>query len=427
MRQPQASINAASGSWAAAKAAYRFFASPIEADDLLSGHRQSTIQRMRERPVVLAVQDTTTLNFTTQRAKQGLGSIGTNKSDNKGFYCHTTLAIDPKAGALGVLDMQSYLRKEQPLKRGRTAEATQRESVRWLKSLACCQQAAQSCGPATQIISVADREADFYEFFAYAKKEAPQVELLVRAQYDRELEEGRLFAQIREQPRLGTTEIEVPRSPGQASRTACLQIRAKVIRLKAPAHWRNAEQWPELELWAIEAWEADAPETELAICWRLLTTLPVEGFAEALEKITYYCLRWTIEVWHKILKSGCKFEARQLESFPRLERVLRLDAIIAWRVLYLIGQGRAHPQLDCTAVLETYEWKALYGFLKKAPPPNGQPPSLGEALLLVARLGGFLARKSDGHPGPQVLWRGLSKLDNIAQAWLVFSSPETCG
>ena len=426
MKQPQASINAASGDWAGSLGAYRFFDSPIEADAVLSGHRQKTIERMQGRAVVLAVQDTTTLNFTSQRAKRGLGQIGTRASGAKGFYCHATLAVDSEGCALGVLDVQSYLRAPEPGKRQRTGEAMKRESVRWLQSLARCQEAALGCGAATQIISVADREADFYELFAYAAQEAPAVGVLVRAQHDRELAEGRLFTQLRAQPLLGTLPVEVPRSAGRVPRRAHLQIRSKAVRLPAPAHWRDAQARPVLELWAVEAWEAQPPKGDPAICWRLLTTLPARSLRQAVTALGYYTLRWKIEVWHKILKSGCQIEDRQLESFERLERVLRVDAVIAWRVLSCMTQGRAQPQLPCTVVLEDYQWKALYAFLKKAPPPRGQPPSLGEAMLLVARLGGFLARKNDGHPGAQVLWRGLAKLDTIAQAWLAFSSPPTC-
>jgi len=428
MKEPQGSINAASGDWAASKAAYRIFASEIEADAVLSGHRQKTIERMGERAVVLAVQDTTALNFTTQRAKQGLGSIGTRQGGARGFFCHATLAVDAEGCALGVLDVQSYPRAAERVKRQRTGQARERESVRWLNSLASCQRAAERCGAATQIISVADREADFYDLFAYAAEEAPAVAVLVRAQHDRELEEGRLFAQVRAQPLLGTLPVEVPCSGESPRRLAHLEIRTRAVRLRAPSHWRQSAQWPVLELQVVEAWEPAPPPGEAPICWRLLTTLPMPELTAAVTVLGYYTLRWKIEVWHKILKSGCRIEARQLESFERLERVLRVDAIIAWRVLYLMTQGRAHPQLSCTVALEDYQWKALYAFMKKAPPPpSDQPPSLGQALLWVARLGGFLARKNDGHPGPQVLWRGLAKLDTLAQAWLAFSSPPTCG
>ena len=428
MKQPQRSINAASGDWAASKAAYRFFASKIEADAVLSGHRQKTLERMQKQAVVLAVQDTTALNFTSQRAKQGLGGIGTEQSQARGFYCHATLVVEASTGAaLGVLEVQSYTRKSEPVKRARTGQAKERESGRWLNGLASAQWAAERC-PQTQIICVADREADFYEFLAFAAAEAPAVEVLVRAQYDRELEEGRLFAQVRAQPLRGILPVAVPPSAGQAGRTAQLEIRTRAVRLPAPAHWRDAAQRPTLELWAVEAWEPAPPKGITPICWRLLTTLPTAALAAAVTVLGYYTRRWQIEVWHKILKSGCRIEDRQLESFERLERVLRLDAIIAWRVLYLMTQGRAHPQLCATVVLEDYEWRALHAFVKKTPlPPESPPPSLGEAMLAVARLGGFLARKSDGHPGAQVLWRGLAKLETIAQAWLSFSSPPTCG
>jgi len=418
---PQASINEASRNWAASKAAYRFLDSEIDADMLLEAHRQRTLERMKGLEVVLAIQDTTTLNFTTQRAKRGMGGIGTKKSENRGFFCHETLMVDTEGIALGVLDVQSYRRVEQPVKRRRQGQATERESGRWLRSLESCQRAALSSEGAPQIVSVADREADFYEFFAHGAKEASAVEILVRAQHDRELEEGKLFARLAEQNACGYLEVEVPGQDTRAKRRAKLAIRFLPLRMRAPAHWQAASEYPALKLWAIEAREVDQPPGQDAICWRLLTTLPVHNFAQAVQKVRWYTLRWKIEVFHKILKSGCKIEERQLETLERMERVLRIDVVIAWRILFLMTQGRAHPQICCTVLLEDFEWKALHGFVNKGSPAARQPPTLGEAVLWIAKLGGFLARKGDGRPGATVLWRGLAKLDTLSQAWLAFS------
>jgi hypothetical protein len=425
---PQASINEASGNWAASKAAYRFLDSDIDADGLLEAHRQSTLKRMKGLEVVLAIQDTTTLNFTTQRAKQGLGAIGTKKSQNMGFFCHETLMVDTEGIALGVFDVQSYIRAQEPLKKQRGGQAMQRESRRWLKSLESCQRAAQSCGGAPQIVSVADREADFYEFFAHRAQEAPAVEILVRAQHDRELEEGKLFARLAEQKRSGYLQVEVPGQDTRAKRRVKLAVHFLAVELRAPAHWRASSEYPSLKLWAIEAREVNQPAAkEGTICWRLLTTLPVEDFEQAVEKVRWYTLRWKIEVFHKILKSGCKIQERQLETLERMERVLRIDVIIAWRILFLMSQGRTHPQICCSVLLEEFQWKALRAFVNKGSPATQQPPTLGEAMLWIAKLGGFLARKGDGPPGATVLWRGLAKLDILSQAWLAFSPPKKYG
>jgi hypothetical protein len=124
--------------------------------------------------------------------------------------------------------------------------------------------------------------------------------------------------------------------------------------------------------------------------------------------------------FHKILKSGCKIEKRQQQTAERLRTCLALDSIVAWRIQLLTMLGREAPDLSCDVMFEDYEWKALYCYVHQTTEPPAEPPSLNEAVLLVARVGGFLARKSDGFPGTTVLWRGLQQLSTISFAWFAF-------
>ncbi len=153
----------------------------------------------------------------------------------------------------------------------------------------------------------------------------------------------------------------------------------------------------------------------------LLTSLPVESFEAACEKIDWYVKRWGIEVFHRTLKSGCQIENRQLGHADRIEGCLAIDMVVAWRIFHLCKLGRETPEVPCTVFFEEIEWQALVGFINKDPIPPAKVPTVREALRMTARLGGFLGRKGDGEPGTQTLWLGLQRLDDIAEAWRVFS------
>ena len=174
-----------------------------------------------------------------------------------------------------------------------------------------------------------------------------------------------------------------------------------------------------MEVTAILAWEETPPEGVEPIEWLLLTNLEIPSAQDAREKVQWYVCRWQIEVYFRILKSGCRVEELQLQERDRLEVALALYMIIAWRVLYLIMLGRTLPEISCEAVLAPEEWKAVYLVTQKKKPPS-QPPALQEMLVLIATLGGFLARKGDGPPGPKALWIGLQRTHDFVlalQAW----------
>lgn len=428
--KPQASLMESAGNWAAAAGVYRWLESDFETKEILKGHQRCTWERMAAHRVVLAVQDTTTLNHTHHKGTQGLGPIGALDTKNKGYFCHTTLAISLEGEALGILDAQTYTREEQPAKRKRGPMAAEAESGRWIESLAAANQA-QAHAPQTQVISVADRECDFYEFLAAAHQSpGGPLDVLVRAKHDRDLREaGSLMELIAAAPCAGEVQVEVPRSKDRAARTATLELRFCEFELSAPAHWNKAarDASPTLTLWMVEAREVNAPESakDEPILWRLLTSIPVNSLAQARTILGYYVLRWKIEVFFRILKSGCKVEDHALGTFDKLERILRVDLLVAWRVYYLMTQARAHPNVPADVVLQTEQWQALCCFIKKDPLPPSSPPTLAKALLEIAKLGGFPARKSDGQPGPTVVWRGLRRLDDITLAYLAFR-PSTC-
>jgi hypothetical protein len=148
-----------------------------------------------------------------------------------------------------------------------------------------------------------------------------------------------------------------------------------------------------------------------------LTTLAVENFEQACQKLDWHARRWGIEVFHRTLKSGCPIETRPLGNADRLEACLAIDLVVAWRIFHLTKLGRETPEVPCPVYFEEIEWKALVGFLRQDPMAPPPPPSLREALRRVASLGGFLGRKGDGEPGTQTIWLGLQRLDDISAAW----------
>jgi hypothetical protein len=178
--------------------------------------------------------------------------------------------------------------------------------------------------------------------------------------------------------------------------------------------------------------EAPPPGVKEPLEWMLLSTAPlwpdrgqaVASLADAVERIQWYAGRWGIEVFHRILKSGCQIEDRQLGAADRLEACLAIDAVVAWRIHHLTWLGRVTPELPCDTVFDEDLWKGVIVFRTRKPPP-AKPPTLREMIRMIAGLGGFLGRKSDGQPGTQTLWRGLQRADDIAIAFRGFREAYT--
>jgi Transposase DNA-binding/Transposase Tn5 dimerisation domain len=418
--QPQASIPQNSGTWAKTKGAYRFFDHPeVSAQKILAAHYQASVDRMQSQSVVLAVQDTTSLNYSTHGQTEGLGPIGNKADKTLGMLLHTTLALSPDGLALGIVQAQMWRRSAaafgQNHKRNQRP-VEQKESHRWLKSFQACVQMAKAL-PRSQVVNIADREGDLYELLAEAQKH-PEVGVLVRAQHNRQVGDCAryLWDFIKERPVAGTVEILLPRRPGVAMRKSRFEIRFGQVMLQAPC---LKEEQSAVKVWIIEARETGMPEGK-AICWRLLTNLEINHLDQAVEKLRWYTCRWQIEIFHKVLKSGCAVERHQLETVQRLENVIALDMIVAWRIMELNRAARQKPAILAEALLTLEECQALWGYWNKK--EGGQMMEMRQAVRWIAQLGGFLARKGDGEPGPITLWRGLHRLQDITTAWLLFKS-----
>ena len=420
-RQPTATIPQACGGWTSAKAAYRFFENQsVEPEQILQGHQHATLEGLRAHRIVLALQDTTSLNYSTHRATQGLGPISTRGHRTVGLLAHSTLAVTPTGQALGLIHHRCQARSEVGSAKERHQKPVeQKESGKWLQSLNACQQLAPQC-PQTLLVNIADREGDLYELFAQATATVHHpVHLLVRARHDRKLATPRsrsLWKWLRRQPVLANLQVRVPRRQDQAPRVATLRVRFAPARLRPPG---RKPKLPVLTLWAIEACEENPPKGVEPIHWRLLSTLAVPTVQAALEKIQWYSLRWQIEVMHKILKSGCQIEQRQLTTARRLQRVLAVDLVVAWRLLSVCKAARETPNAPASDWFSKPEWQALWCVTFGQSRPPGKSPSVREFVRWAAQLGGFLARNSDGEPGPITLWRGLQRLNDLSLMWKI--------
>jgi hypothetical protein len=296
----------------------------------------------------------------------------------------------------------------------------QKESQKWLTSLDAVFSAHDWC-PQTRFVSMGDREADVYDLLA-AERPAG-VDLLVRASWNRcvEAPERYVWATVEAQPIVEHLVLQVPRRGLQPAREATLALRFCPLTLCPPQH-RKAQGLPAVTLWAVQVCEVDPPTDLPPIEWLLLSTVEVHTVEDAIERVAWYACRWGIEVWHRILKSGCRIEARQLGTGERLQRCLTLYSVIAWRVFYATMLARTVPEMPCSVLLEIEEWQALYCAIHHCPTPPACPPSLGEAVRWLAQLGGFVGRRRRDHPGTETVWRGFQHLRDLTRMYRIMRS-----
>jgi hypothetical protein len=433
--KPSLSIPAASATLAEIAATYRFFDNDrVDDFELLHPHRHATLERLRAHPVVLLVQDTTEFDYTRpEEILVGAGPLTLEACS--GFHDHVQLAVTPERLALGVIDADIWGRA--PEEFGKRKDKKQKpiqdkESFRWLQGYRrACEVAAEA--PGTQIISIADAEGDIYECFlaGVPAPEQRKADWIIRAAQNRCLlpeaepddEAARLLrSAVAKAPVLGQVVVEVSKKLKRKARTAIMTVQSATVLLQPPQ--RLGVKLAPVTINVVLLRESQPPGGEEPIEWLLLTNLPVATFHEAVAIATYYACRWQIEIFFKILKSGCKVEKLQLHTEDRLKPCLILYHIIAWRVLYLTMLGRACPEIPCDAVFAEEEWKSVWTIQQSEPVPT-TPPTLAAFLKLVAGLGGHMGRKGDGDPGVQTMWIGLQRTIDFALAWQAFGPDAT--
>ncbi len=399
--QPTGSIPLACGGWPETKAAYRLLDNPaVEWREILDVHTTRTVERMVGQPVVLCIQDTTELDFTTQPGIAGLGRL--SYEAQHGLYVHPTLAVTPAGVALGVLDAWMWARgpKDQP---------HVKESTRWIEGYEIVADLAETV-PDIRLVYVADREGDLRVLMDAAARRGHPADWLVRAQYNRNTTTGeKLWDRLAPSESLGEVEFTLSAAPDRPARLVRQTLYREVVTLP------QCKGAPAVTVTAILACEKHPPAGVKAIEWRLLTNRTAETLEAVVELIDGYRRRWRVEIFFRIWKSGCRVEALQLGTLERLERALVIYLIIAWRILHLVTWGRDCPNLPCDVVFDPEEWQAAWIVAHRAKPPD-IPPPLGQMVRLIAGFGGFLGRKHDGHPGPKAIWEGMQKVRAFACA-----------
>jgi len=414
--KPTLSIPAACGGWDETRAAYRLFDhAEVTPERVLAPHSACTEERLRAYRRVLCIQDTTELDYTTKKASMaGLGPL--NYETRWGMYLHPTLVVTPERVPLGLLDAYTWVREPGSIgqEKDRNRPLEEKESVRWIDGFARVNALAETLTD-THLTYIADREGDIYDLFVEAPCPERSADWLVRVQHtERLLADGRkLRAVLDAAPVLSEISFERPPAKGRRARTVHQQIKAVRVTLKPPP--RPDRTLAEVTVTALLATEPHPPAGEDPLEWLLLTNLPVESAEQAAETLSWYLCRWQIELYFKVLKSGCRVEQLQLETRERLEPALAFYMIIAWRVLYLTMLGRDCPEMPCDSVFAEEEWKAVYLVTQRKPPP-AVPPSLDTMVRMVATLGGFLNRKGDGFPGSKTLWIGLQRIPDFVLA-----------
>jgi hypothetical protein len=282
----------------------------------------------------------------------------------------------------------------------------QKESARWIEGYERVAELAATL-PGTRLVYVADREADAVALMRRARDLDTPADWLVRATHNRSVADGeKLWAHTCGSTMLGEITFTLPARDEQKARPVRQQLWARQAQIADG-------QGGLLDVTCVIAREVGAPAGSDAVEWRLLTNRGVSGVEQAVELIEWYRARWEIEIYFHVIKNGCKVEALQLASVERIERALALFMVVAWRVTYLMRMGRTCPDLDASLFFDPDEIRGAHLLTKKKMPTT--PPTLNEVVRLIAQVGGFLGRKSDGEPGAKTLWRGLEQVHAAAE------------
>ena len=374
---------AVQGDWAATKAYYRMIDQPdgsaVNMDNILRPHRERTARRMLGQKTVLCLQDGSELNYTNLDKCSGLGDLKANQTGakTKGLNLHSTFAIAPNGLPLGVLKAQCiapHSRSPDDKRKPSAIPIEEKKTVVWIEHHRDLVDLAATM-PQTQLVNVCDREADFFELFD-EHRQNPRVELLIRAKHDRNLSEEpfKLFAAVREAPVQSRVSVSVPQQSARPKkskqtakaarpgRQAKLALRHLTIELPAPSYFKHKEP---IEIQLIQAQEENPPQGTEAVEWLLLTTIKIKSATDIETCLRWYTLRWRIEDWHRVLKSGCNIDDLAHETAERLRRAIAINLVIAWRIMLMTLLGRETPELPAELLFSDVELRTLHAYAKK--------------------------------------------------------------
>jgi hypothetical protein len=420
-----ASIPLACQDWANTKAAYRFFSNErVSEAEILAGHFEATRERFAatEGPI-LVLQDTTEFTYQRERPERIGLTYRVNSGKDKagrfrmhtvcGLLMHSSLAVTTEGLPLGLAAVKFWTREKfkgtAALKKKvnpTRVPIENKESIRWLENL---RQSTALFGDPARCVHIGDRESDIYELFCTAAE--LETHFLVRTCVDRLAGDGdhTIADEMAQTAIAGQHQVEVCDSKGRLE-TAVVELRYRSIRVSPPIG--KQKRYPALTLTVLYAQERNEPTDRPKIDWKLITNLPVATRDAAVEKLRWYALRWKIETFHKVLKSGCRAEEARLRTAERLVKLISVFCILSWRVFWMTMLNRSAPNASPSLALTTIEAALLDRLVPDLDPPR-RKKTLSNYLIKIARLGGYLARASDPPPGNTVMWRGLSRLTDI--------------
>ncbi len=436
--KPTMSVPAATRGRAEMEAAYRFFDNDkVSPEKILQPHIEATRERISQAEIALLVQDTTDIDLT--RPNQQVNGAGPLEYDTRrGVFFHPLLAFNSHGLPLGLVWKKSWTRNK--IKKKRTKKERDdwhrktpiegKESFRWIEGMRAARDIAEAC-PRTTCVCIADSDADVYELFCESRSTSRgEMHFLVRACQNRitRAPHTNLLDATRGTPCLFQCSVNVrartaklvtetrKRQETRGARIAELEVRATTVTMRPP--YRQGRKLSEVTLNVVLAEEPNPPDGAIPIQWLLVTTLPIDNLEQVQQIVSYYSIRWQIEIYFRTLKSGCRIENRQFETLDRLLNCLAVYSIIAWKIMYLCHLGRECPDLDCEIIFEPSEWKSVYMTVRQQDPPS-TPPSLNEMIRIIASLGGYVIRRST-QPGTQTLWFGLQRVHDLSTAWETF-------
>jgi hypothetical protein len=419
------SLPTACQDWANTKAAYRFFSNPnLDEGEILAGHFQSTRERFRATEgLVLVLHDTTEITYKrvepekvgfTRKCGNPKGLFHQKiKRAQCGILMHSSLVLTTEGLPLGFAAKRFWSRDKFKGAKALSAKKNatripieKKESYRWIENL---KDSDALLGDAERIVHVGDRESDIYDFFRAAYDNRSH--FLVRIKVNRRTEDETvtIYDAMESAKKRGFHRTSYRDKDGEEI-SVNLEIRFEKLTIK-PSYGPKTKIYPDTQVTVIYAREVGKPQgSREPIDWRLMTNLPVDALADAVEKLEWYALRWKIEVFFKILKSGCKIEESKLRSADGLAKLISIYSILSWRIFWMTMMNRETEGISPKAALTHDEIKIL-DHLK--PGPSKAPKTLSTYLTKIARLGGYLARASDPPPGNKVFWRGMEKLAMI--------------
>jgi len=420
LENPGESIPKSLKDWGTIKSAYRFFGSPQVTNEMLINEASEEAARKARAAdgLLIIAHDTTHIDYSGLNV-DGIGMNATGE-ETSGFLLHSSLALTEAGVPLGILSQSIWTRegvKGNDSGKRRRLPIEEKESSKWLRSF----HASQSALPeGIRSVSVCDREADIYELLCSMEEQGH--DYVIRSSYNRKLCDGTLLERkIDAQPILARYEYEVRRvHETHPKRTASMALRSCELEILRPNAQTKLAYPGNLKLNVVSAREETPKVAEKdRVSWTLLTSLPIDSIENIMKILDIYKLRWKIERFHYVLKSGCCVEKKQLKTVHSLKNMLAFFSIVAYKLLWLKYEAQAYPEQSCEAVLSKTEWQALCCRENKTAIPPPEPPSLAEAAIMIAKLGGFIARKSDGFPGVKSIWDGLKRLHDTHATFLI--------